>query len=299
MADTATASVTTLLDVLDVEDLGADRFRAAATPTTFPHLFGGQVLAQALVAAARTLGEPGPANSLHAYFLRPGDPGRPVEFEVGRVRDGRRLSCRSVSALQGGKPIATVLISFAQTTGSVRHQKPLPTGPPPEQLPDLVDAAAAWGGLGSAWTSFEAFDFRVDPRRVDRSAGGAPDAADSAEFIWERVAAPLPDDAVVQQAVLVYMSDIMLLAAALVPHGVAIGQEEAYSLEGWGGVSLDHAIWFHQPVRCEEWLLFAQHSPIAEAGRCLAHSDVFTADGVLVATIAQEGLIYDMDLGKD
>jgi acyl-CoA thioesterase-2 len=298
----ATTSVADLLRAFELDELGPDHFRADCVAMNLPHLFGGQVLAQSLIAAARSVPAGKSAHSLHAYFLRAGDPREPIEFVVDQVRDGRRLSCRSVSARQRGKPIASVMTSFAAALGSdaadssapkasgVRHQIPAPAAPGPYDVPSLHEAAEAWGGLGPGWRGFEAIELRLDPRLV--TPNGQPRAEDSAEFIWQRSAETLPDDPLLHQAVLVYMSDIMLLAAALVPHGVAIGQENLGS-RPWDGVSLDHAIWFHQPVLADQWLLFSQRSNVAGSGRAHNSAEIFSEHGQLIASTAQEGLLFD------
>ncbi|SDJ41239.1 acyl-CoA thioesterase-2 [Frankineae bacterium MT45] len=303
-ADEQITSVGNLIEALRLTPVGAGRFRAGHVPMNLTHLFGGQVLAQALVAAARTVSPEKSAHSLHAYFLRAGDTRLPIEYVVETVRDGRRLSCRSVTAIQDGRPIATVITSFAATSGDIDHQPSPPERPEPYAVPTLADAAQSWGGLGPLWGGFEAIELRVEPRRGQRDADGRAWASQSSDLIWQRVALPLDDQLthgtdvegspVLQQALLVYMSDIMLLAAALVPHGVPIGQEEGAG-SNWSGVSLDHAIWFHQPVRSDEWLLFVQHSPFAGAGRSLSTAEIFDRSGNLVASVAQEGLILTLD----
>jgi acyl-CoA thioesterase II len=276
--------------LLDPEEAGVDVFVGARGELGLPRIFGGQVLAQALMAAARTVPDARPAHSLHGYFLRGGDPRHPVTYAVERIRDGRRLASRTVSAYQGEVTLATAMISFADTTGTINHQRPAPVTVPVETVPSLAFVSEAWGGLGPSWAGFDLLDVRVDPREavpgVDR------DLPQWTDHVWYRIPARLPDDPVLHQALLLYASDVMQLAAALVPHGMPVGREE---LDGvvWDGVSLDHALWWHRPARADEWLLFEQCSPIAATGRALTRAEVFTATGDLVATVVQEGLIAD------
>jgi acyl-CoA thioesterase-2 len=289
-----TTTVQGLLSALTLAEVGPDHYRGGSVTMNLLHLFGGQVLGQALVAASKTIDTDKTAHSLHAYFLRAGNTREPIDYVVERVRDGRRLACRSVSAIQGGKAIATVLISFAATSGGVDHQRQPPGHPGPDEVPTLELAAQSWGGLGPSWSGFEAIDIRVEPSRRHPDENGAARAEDSADFIWMRATAQLPPDPVLHQAVLAYLSDIMPLAASLVPHGVPLGQDEGDGRK-WDGVSLDHAIWFHRPVRVDDWLLFDQVSPFAGSGRSLTNAQIFTEDGVLVASVAQEGLIIELE----
>jgi acyl-CoA thioesterase-2 len=239
------------------------------------------------------------AHSLHAYFLRAGDPDEPISYHVDRVRDGRQLSCRSVSANQHGRPIATMTASFAAPSDGVTHQISPPRTPPPEQVTTLVEAAQEWGGLHPVWDGLEMMEIRVAPRRVE-PAGTGPggvemaDEKDWADHVWQRVPGDLPDDPTVHQALLVYLSDTTLLSSALVPHGVLLGEAQIAGTL-WDGISLDHAVWFHRPVHVDRWLCFEQSSPAADAGRALSRASVFSEDGELVASIAQECLIRDLE----
>ena len=281
-----------VLAMLDLTAIGDDRWSGPTVVMGMPRVFGGQVLAQALVAAGQTVPSPKTAHSLHAYFLRAGDPEQPIEYQVERVRDGRRLSCRSVSASQHGRPIATMMCSFADTTGGVSHQLPPPDAPDAGTVPTLSESAEAWGGLGPAWGGFEALEIRVAPTTVDPPVDRriiTPEQ--STDLIWQRVPFALPAQELLHQAYLVYASDVMVLAAALVPHGVPIGCELAAGRLLWDGLSIDHAVWFHAPVRADDWMLFQQRSSVAGAGRAMTSAEVYSPDGTLVATVAQEGLI--------
>jgi acyl-CoA thioesterase-2 len=296
MVDTA-AFVAELLETLDLAEIDLDHFVATHVARNETHLFGGQVLAQAMMAAGRTVDAPKVAHSMHAYFLRAGDPREPIEYVVTRTRDGRRLSTRQVTAVQGGKPIAAAMTSFADTAGAIAHQIEAPNCARPDELPTFTEAALAWGGLGPSWVGFEAVDVKVRPHLIDRSGGGDPSAADSADFIWLRVAEPIPDDPLLHTALVAYMSDMMLIAAAVVPHGVPLGQEDLGDVQ-WDGLSLDHAIWFHQPARADDWLLFAQHSSFAAGGRALCQAEAFDRGGRLISSTVQEGLIFDRSRGN-
>jgi acyl-CoA thioesterase-2 len=292
-----------LLADLIVLPVGTDHFRcenAGRASMNLQHLFGGQVLAQALLAAGQTVDEAKSAHSLHAYFLRAGDPRAPIDYTVDRIREGRRLACRSVTASQDGRAIATVLTSFAETSGGVAHSIEMPPDPGPDGLPDLMVAAERWGGLGESWLGLDSVDVRVQPRVVERD-GQPARAENSDDHVWLRTVdvvtdssgGPAISSALLHAALITYMSDIMLLAAALVPHGVALGMEYVDGL-AWGGVSVDHAVWFHRPAPADDWLLFAQNSPYAGDGRCLNTASVFDRSGQLVATTNQEGLVYGM-----
>jgi acyl-CoA thioesterase-2 len=264
-----------VLAALDPVPVGPDRFAAPSLTMGLPRVFGGQVLGQSLVAAARTVPSESTAHSMHAYFLRAGDPHEPIEFAVERVRDGRRLQVRTVQALQNGRALTTATISFAGTLPpGVDHQRAVPPTRSPELLPTLQEHAEVFGGLSPSWTGLAAVDCRQ---------------ADDLLF-WQRVLGPVPPDPVLHQALLVFLSDVTTLAVALVPHGVPMGVEE-WDGRLWDGVSLDHVIWFHRPVRADEWLLFSHASPSGGHGRALVTGDVFTGDGRLVASIAQEGLL--------
>jgi acyl-CoA thioesterase II len=299
-AAAGTSTTADLLAVLDVAESGEDRFIGTSLPMHLPRIFGGQVLAQALIAADRTVAAGKVAHSLHAYFLRAGDPDVPVEFAVERVRDGRQLSCRSVAAIQHGRPIATMTTSFAAPSGGVTHQVSPPVTPPVEGVITLTEAAVAWGGLHPVWDGLDMMDIRVDPRRVEPSGDrfGMQEAAEQAwtDHVWQRVPGALPDDEIIHQALLVYLSDTTLLSSALVPHGVLLGEAHIDG-ELWDGMSLDHAVWFHQPVRADRWLLFEQSSPAADGGRALSRAAVFSDDSRLVASVAQECLFRGIATG--
>jgi acyl-CoA thioesterase II len=272
---------------------GLDTFRGERGELNLPRIFGGEVLGQGLMAAAATVDPAKTAHSLHAYFLRAGQPDEPVTYRVTRLRDGRRFAVRSITADQHGSVLATMTASFADTAGGVTHQRRPPAAPAPDQLATLTEASEAWGGLGPSWYGFDPMEIRLDPRQVRPGEG---DLEAWTDRVWQRMARPLPDDPVLHQALLVYASDILQLASALVPHGLPLGREEV-SPDGFDGVSLDHAVWFHRPVRVDEWLLFEQCSPVAGGGRAFTRAEIFSPDGDLVASVAQEGLIFGIGAG--
>ena len=276
-------SVGDVLEALELRPAGGgergDAFAADSIRMGLPRIFGGQLLAQSLVAAGRTVAPGAAAHSLHLYFLRPGDPLRPVELQVDRVRDGRRHAVRSVRAVQDGRVLTTMTASFAPDApagvAAPEHQEQAPVARDPEQLPTLAEYTAAWGGLSDLWGGLEAVEVRVDPENTG--------------LVWLRLNDAAPDGVLLHQALLAYLSDVTTMAAAMVPHGVPLGIEQVDG-RTWDGVSLDHAIWFQRPARADDWLLFVQHSPSTCGGRGLARADVYRADGVLAASLAQEGL---------
>ena len=280
-AEHAAERLSGVLGALDLAAAGTDAFTAAPfTEVGMDRSFGGQLLAQALVAAARTVTPRVPAHSLHAYFLRAGDPREETVFQVSRLRDGRRTHSRSVAVSQGGRTLATMTASFADPVHGLEHQHTAPPSPAPETLPTLAAWAEPHGGLSEYWFTMRTVETRV-----------VADAPDGRSTAWHRMAGRLPDDPLLHQALLVYLSDVTTLAAALVPHGMPLGVEQVDGV-AWDGVSLDHAVWFHRPARADDWLMFAQQSPSASGGRGLIRADVFSGSGALVASVAQEGMFF-------
>jgi acyl-CoA thioesterase-2 len=284
--------------VLRLESLDGDRFIGASPDFGWPRVFGGQLLAQGLIAAARTVAEDRPAHSLHAYFLSGGHPGRDMTYQVTRTRDGGRMSCRTVTATQDGRTVAELMCSFVSASGGVSHQRRPQPSTSPENVPSLADALEPWGGMGPSWSGFEGLEVRAQPEELDPATTAIDDPGALIQQVWQRVPEPMPDDPVAHQAMLLYASDVTQLAAALVPHGIPVGVD-ALPGRAWDGVSVDHAVWFHRPARADEWLLFEQCSPSADAGRAFTRTDVFTAEGILVASVAQEGVIRDVPPIRD
>jgi acyl-CoA thioesterase-2 len=251
-----------------------------------PHgrVFGGQVLAQSLVAAQRTL-EPGRiVHSMHGYFLRPGDVELPITFSVDRIHDGRSFSTRRTQAYQGGLPILSMIASFQDQEVGLEHQTDMPEGiPDPESLPS---AAEALGDLdhpvAKYWATQRPFDMRHVEKPVFLSVDG-PRVAHQA--VWLKAVGPLPDDPDLHRAALAYVSDYSILESIFRRHGLA------WSTPGLKVASLDHAMWFHRFGRVDEWFLYLQESPTATGGRGLSQGRIYSRDGVLLASVAQEGMV--------
>jgi acyl-CoA thioesterase II len=273
-----------LLDLLDLEQIEVNIFRGRSPDERRQRVFGGQVAGQALVAAGRTVPEDRPVHSLHAYFIRPGDPSVPIVYTVDRVRDGRSFTTRRVSAIQHGKVIFTLSASFHRAEPGVEHADPMPDAPPPEQVERNSDRWAKVLGEDHPRVADNPFDLRsVGPLSIE--AERDPSLRTTTNLVWLRVDGELPDDPLLHVCLMTYASDMTLLDSVLLGHGLSW-------LDGrTSGASLDHAMWFHRPFRADRWLLYAQDSPVAHGGRGLAHGEVFTAEGELVVSVMQEGLI--------
>jgi acyl-CoA thioesterase-2 len=275
-----------LLDLLDLEQIEVNIFRGRSPDESLQRVFGGQVAGQALVAAGRTVPDERPVHSLHAYFIRPGDPSIPIVYSVDRVRDGRSFSTRRVTAVQHGKPIFALSASFHRPEPGLEHAMAMPAVPPPDQLRSNAERfAEATGGPLPAHFKDTPIDMRsVGPLSVEvaRDPSLRPPAAN---LIWLRVNGELPDDPLLHVCLMTYISDITLLDTVLLEHGV--NWYDGHT----SGASLDHAMWFHRPFRADHWLLYAQESPIASGARGLARGEVYTAEGELVVSVVQEGLI--------
>ncbi|HEX8299198.1 MAG TPA: acyl-CoA thioesterase II [Rubricoccaceae bacterium] len=276
-----------LLDLLDLERIELHMFRGRNRPIGSDRVFGGQVLAQALVAAGRTVPEDRHAHSLHAYFILPGDVRAPILYTVESLRDGGSFATRRVTAVQHGRPIFNASLSFARDEPGLDHQSdPAPAAPSPDDVTPERDLARAIAEhipepLRTALTRERPIDFRS----VDPVNPFAPEARDPNSATWFRAAGALPDDRIIHQAILAYASDWGLLGTTLLPHARSVFDPTIQA------ASLDHAIWFHRPFRADDWLLYALDSPSAFGARGFARGSVFSPDGALVASTAQEGLI--------
>lgn len=289
--DTAPADPTAMLrGLLELEDAdphpltGDVRFTGETPAQAHGRVFGGQVLSQCLAAAARTVEDGRDAHSLHAYFVRPGDALKPITFTVERVRDGRSFSVRRVLATQDERAILTLTCSFQAPAGGVDHQVLMPEGvPAPEDLPSTADLIGdIRHPIAQEWAWARPFDIR----HVDPAIYVAPAAERSAaNMVWMRTYTPLADDPNLHRAALAYASDYTLLEPVLRQHHLAWTQPRM------SVASLDHSMWFHRPARVDEWLLYVQHSPSAQGSRGLGQGHVFSRDGDLVATVAQEGML--------
>ncbi len=276
-----------LLDILDLEIIDRDLFRGHTPPSVgLPRLFGGQVLAQSLMAAARTVADR-QAHSLHAYFLRPGNPAVPILFQVDRIHDGRSFCTRCVSAIQDGKAIFHMSVSFQVQEPGLEHHFEMPAGrPDPESLETFEDIRRDFIARNPQYDQ-PGFtrELPIDMRYI--SAGNLFVETQQPPFqsLWMRARGPLPDDLIVHQCALAFASDYTILSGSILPHDVGMMSP------GMRSASLDHAMWFHRPFRSDEWLLFEQDSPSSSNGRGFSRGCLYTRDGRLVASCSQEGLI--------
>jgi acyl-CoA thioesterase II len=279
-----------LLDLLDLEQIENDIFRGRSPQDRQQRVFGGQVAGQALVAAGRTVQVNRVVHSLHAYFIRPGDPLVPIVYTVDRVRDGRSFTTRRVTAIQHGKAIFTLSASFQVPEEGPAHLAPMPEVPRPETLPTDRERLVALLGEQTAdeLTRRRPFDLRY-ATPLTWEAAKDPSLTSAQSMVWLRVDGELPDDPMLHLCLMTYASDLTLLDTVLLNHGLAWGDNRTM------GASLDHAMWFHGPFRADEWLLYAQDTPFAGGARGLAHGQVFTADGRLVVSVMQEGLVRVAD----
>jgi acyl-CoA thioesterase-2 len=278
-------ALASLLSLLDLEPIETNIFRGVSPKDRWQRVFGGQVLGQGLVAASRTV-EGRNCHSLHAYFLRAGDPKTPILYEVDRSRDGISFSARRVVAIQKGEPIFTMSASFVAAENGLEHQMAMPDVPEPEGLKserqwrmeilaDLPEHARGW------FLRARPIEIRpVDP--PNRFAKGKHEAR---QIVWFRAVGALPESPALHQCVLAYASDMTLLDTSLLPHGFNLFTNDLQL------ASLDHAMWFHRPFRADEWLLYVQQSPSAAGSRSFNRGEIFRRDGALVASVAQEGLI--------
>lgn len=274
-----------LLELLDLEDIEVDFFRGRNESTRQGRLFGGQVAAQALVAAGRTTAGK-PAHSLHGYFLRPGDPTVPVLYSVDRIRDGRSFTTRRVVAIQRGKAIFNTSISFHEPETSYEHQVAIPEAPEPESVPTWAERVQEMiDRLPEEAQHWAPRPRPIDLRHVELPTylGGEP--SHDTSLVWMRASRRLGDDSLLHQALLTYASDFSLLDNVVRPHG------RKGELGPLMMASLDHAVWFHRPLRMDDWLLYVQDSPVATGARGFARGTIFTRRGQLVASVAQEGLM--------
>jgi acyl-CoA thioesterase-2 len=262
----------------------ADAYVGQSLDLGFRNLFGGHILGQSLMAAGLTCGDRR-AHSLHAYFLRGGNAQQPVHYQVDRIRDGNSFSVRRVTASQAGKAILILSTSFQVDEPGFEHQVAMPDVPPPEDLKPFRELARPRTDIAGAdrkITSARAIEIRPVPMSAMPEASQADEPAQS---VWLRAAGPVPDGAALHRSLLAYASDFALLSTAMLPHGVG------YYTPGMVMASLDHAMWFYQDFRIDDWLLYAMDSPAASNARGLARGNIFRRDGTLVACVAQEGLI--------
>ncbi len=282
-------SVRELLDLITLEPLEVNLFRGVSRDIGTPRVFGGQVLAQALLAATHTVEDPARSvHSLHAYFLRAGDPEAPIVYSVDRSRDGRSFTARRVVAIQHGRQIFTLAASFQLAQDGVEHQFPMPEVPPPEDLQevrDVIDIVAAPPKLRRWYNRFGPFEFRpvtvqdpVQPKRLPPR-----------QEIWFRLCGEVGDDQTLHRTLLAYVSDFHLIGTVTLPHALSFQEPNLLM------ASLDHAMWFHRDVRVDDWLLYACDSPNTGGSRGLARGLIYDRSGRLVASTAQEGMLRVVD----
>jgi acyl-CoA thioesterase-2 len=273
-----------LIDLLDLEPIEVNIFRGRSPDENRQRVFGGQVAGQALVAAARTVDESDrPVHSLHAYFLRPGDPLVPILYEVDRIRDGRSFTTRRVVAIQHGRAIFNLQASFHKAEPGLSHQLEMPSGlSEPDELPTFKERMAPYAD--------EIGDWYHHPRPIDlRYEDGGPRWRDGqtaiGQCVWLRADGRLPDDPVLHACVVTYASDMTLLDTSILPFGLG------YDSGGLQMASLDHVMWFHRPFRADGWLLYDQTARSTEAARGLSSGSIFTQEGQLAVSVVQEGLV--------
>ena len=279
-------SINDLIELLDLEEIEKNHYRATSPSEGWQRVYGGQVLGQALVAASRTVPEDRHAHSLHGYFLRAGDTDVPILYTVDRIRDGRSFTTRRVVAIQHGQAIFNMSISFQIEEQGLSHQMPMPEAPGPEDLPDENELRKQWAErLPEEFKETFARQRPIEVRPIDPQDIFQPEKRAPFQMCWMKSRDPLPDNLRLHQCVLAYLSDWSLLDTATLSHAVSFMQDSLQM------ASLDHAMWFHRPFRADEWLLYAQDSPSASGSRGLNRGLIYNRGGELVASAAQEGLI--------
>jgi acyl-CoA thioesterase-2 len=278
-------SLEQLVDLLDIEPIEINLFRGHNPAETSQRTFGGQVLGQALVAATRTV-EDRHVHSLHGYFLRPGDPKVPIVYDVDRIRDGRSFTTRRVVAIQHGRAIFNMSVSFQIEEDGPSHQSAMPDVPGPEDLrsefelrKEIIDK------VPSRFRDWLARERPIEIRPVDPPDLLSPKPRGAVKHVWFKARRALPDDEGVHRCVLAYASDMTLLETSLGPHGLSFLEKRIQM------ASLDHAMWFHRPFRADEWMLYSQDTPSTSGARGFNRGEVYTRDGVMIASVAQEGLM--------
>lgn len=272
-----------LVDQLDLEQIDINLFRGVSVQMGSPRVFGGQVLGQALIAALRTV-ENRPCHSLHGYFLRPGDLSIPIIYEVDRIRDGKSFTTRRIVAIQKGEAIFTMAASFQSFEEGLSHQIEMPDVPPPEECytdEDLITDKKMLAEMQAMRVNRP-----VEMRRVEPISYMTPEAREPLQHTWLRSRQSLPDEPAIHQCILAYASDLGLLSTSALPHGQSF-------FTGLQSASLDHAMWFHRDFRADEWVLFQMESPAAVGARGFNRGSMFTQDGRLIASVAQEGLMRE------
>ncbi len=280
------APLDTLLALLDLEPLEVNIYRGRNRDIGTGRVYGGQVFAQALVAARRTVDEPRDAHSAHGYFILPGDLDAPIVYFVDRLRDGSSFTTRRVTAIQHGRAIFNLSASFHITEDGPEHQSEMPDAPPPDTItPELQLIRGMADRIPESLRSVLTQERLIDIRPIDPIDPTSSEKREPWRRAWFRAIGRLPDDSGIHQAVLAYASDYGLLVTALQPHGIP------YRSPGLQLASLDHSLWMHRPFRADEWLLYSTDSPVTWGARGFVRGTIHTQAGVLVASVAQEGLI--------
>jgi acyl-CoA thioesterase-2 len=277
-----------LAEILDLEQIELLVFRGRTRPTTVTRVFGGEVAGQALVAAGRTVPPDRRVHSLHAYFLRPGDPISPILYSVDAIRDGHSFTTRRVMAVQHGEPVFHLSASFHVEEPGLEHQAAVLDAPPPEDLPSAQESLAAADERSREWFHSISDRFPLEfrfPEELARVATMRGERRPPRQRVWVRSSYRLPDDPLLHACAATYASDLFLLASALPPHGIVIDGPNMQM------ASLDHAVWFHAPFRADDWLFYEQEGTWSGGARALCRGSLFDASGTLVASVVQEGLV--------
>ncbi len=281
--------IESLLATLDLEQLEHNLYRGRSPQVGRQRIFGGQVVGQALVAAARTV-ESRLAHSLHAYFLREGDPAIPIIYQVDRIRDGRSFATRRVVAIQHGAAIFAMSASFQIDEPGLDHQIAMPDVPSPEETPTEAEVQSTYlDAMSEGVRRYLQRPRPIEIRRIDLRHFLTREKLPPRQALWIRATGPLPNDPIVHRAVLAYASDMTLLDTSMFAHGRTVFDDDVRA------ASVDHAMWFHRPVQADDWLLYAEDSPSASGARGFTRGSLFSRNGTLVASVAQEGLIRVVD----
>ena len=286
--NTNNSAVARLVHTLELEPIEHNLFRGRSPDDGWQRVFGGQVVGQALRAATHTVEERF-AHSLHAYFMRPGDPKIPIIYEVERTRDGSSFSTRRVIAIQHGKPIFTMSCSFHQEEPGFEHQIEMPDVPDPDELPGETEIKASLSkDMPAPIRAYWSHERPVEVRPVDLSRYIAPRKGEPVQHAWLRPTGKLPDDLPLHQCAIAFATDIALLDTALIPHGKTLFDPRLAL------ASIDHALWFHKPASFNDWMLYSTDSPVTAGARGYTRGTLFSRKGELIASAAQEGLIREI-----
>ena len=277
--------VETLLQILDLEPLEKNLFRGQSPLVGWKRVYGGQVIAQSLMAAIRTVEGRRP-HSLHGYFMLGGDPNVPIIYEVDRIRDGRSFTTRRVVAIQHGEAIFAMSASFQVDEGGLHHQATMPDVPRPDDLPGEAELKARYlDHISPMRAAYWRRERPIELRPCDPDGYFIRKPSKPEQHVWLRATGALPDDPAIHACVLAYASDATLLDSSMIPHGKSVADADIQP------ASLDHSLWFHEDIRADQWMLYAQDSPWAGHARGMGRGMLFSEDGRLIASTAQEGLV--------